>query len=150
LDARIRLAKNFLHANVRERDYISAMKSPMSRRSAIRKIAGSAVVATAAATLPRLARADQAAPAKLKGNINHSVCRWCYGKVSRLTRSLDALATGRRHPLRGAELVPSVAALCALLDVLKKAGTSTHSIKVGKSSLRLRVKGKQQTLALQD
>jgi hydroxypyruvate isomerase len=54
----------------------------MSRRSAIRKIAGSAVAATAAATLPRLARAENAAPAKLKGNINHSVCRWCYGKVS--------------------------------------------------------------------
>jgi hydroxypyruvate isomerase len=54
----------------------------MSRRSAIRKIAGSAVVATAAASLPRLARAEAAAPAKLKGNINHSVCRWCYSKVS--------------------------------------------------------------------
>jgi hydroxypyruvate isomerase len=55
----------------------------MSRRSAIRTIAGSAVAATAAASLlPKLARAEDAAPAKLKGNINHSVCRWCYGKVS--------------------------------------------------------------------
>lgn len=64
--------------------------------------------------------------------------------------SFGALAVGRPHPLRGAELAPSVAALRSLLVVLKKAGASTHSIKVGKSSLRLRVKGKQQTLVLQD
>ncbi len=64
----------------------------MSRRSAIRKIAGTAVAATAASTvLPQLARAEDAAPgspaspaapAKLKGRINHSACRWCYGKIS--------------------------------------------------------------------
>ena len=54
--------------------------------------------------------------------------------------SFGALAVGRPHPLRGAELVPSVAALRSLLAVLKKAGALTHSIKVGKSSLRLRVK----------
>ena len=62
------------------------MKAPMSRRTAIRKIAGTAAVATAAASvLPRLARAEDAAPAsptKLKGRINHSACRWCYGKIS--------------------------------------------------------------------
>jgi len=58
------------------------MKTPMSRRSAIRKIAGTAVAATAAATvLPRLTHAEDAAPAKLKGRINHSACRWCYGKI---------------------------------------------------------------------
>ena len=57
----------------------------MSRRSAIRKIAGTAAMASAAATvLPRLAHAEDApaAPAKLKGRINHSACRWCYGKVA--------------------------------------------------------------------
>ena len=55
----------------------------MSRRTAIRKIAGTAAAATAAATvLPRLARAEDAAPAKLKGRINHSVCRWCYDKIA--------------------------------------------------------------------
>ena len=57
----------------------------MSRRTALRKIVGTAAAATAAATvLPRLARAEDAAPAapaKLKGRIHHSVCRWCYGKV---------------------------------------------------------------------
>lgn len=59
------------------------MKTPMSRRSAIRKIAGTAAAATAAAAvLPNLGRAEDAAPAKLKGRINHSVCAWCYGKIS--------------------------------------------------------------------
>lgn len=54
----------------------------MSRRSAIRKIAGTTAIAAATTALPRLARAEDPAPAKLKGNIHHSVCRWCYGKVS--------------------------------------------------------------------
>jgi len=54
----------------------------MSRRSALRKIAGTAAVASAAATvLPNLTRAEDAAPAKLKGRINHSACRWCYGNI---------------------------------------------------------------------
>jgi hydroxypyruvate isomerase len=56
------------------------MKSTMSRRSALSKIAGTAAVAAAAGISPRLAAQDPA-PVKLKGNINHSVCRWCYGKV---------------------------------------------------------------------
>jgi hydroxypyruvate isomerase len=57
----------------------------MSRRSALTKIAGTAVAATAASALPHLAHAQDAAPAapaKLKGRINHSACRWCYGKIS--------------------------------------------------------------------
>ena len=64
----------------------------MSRRSAIRTLAGTAVAATAASTvLPHLARAGDAtpassaspaAPATLKGRINHSACRWCYSKIS--------------------------------------------------------------------
>ncbi len=58
------------------------MKSTMSRRSAIRKIAGSTAVVATAKLLPLASRAEDAAPAKLKGRINHSACRWCYGKVS--------------------------------------------------------------------
>ncbi len=58
------------------------MKKTMSRRSALSKIAGSAAVATAAASLSqRLAAADAAAGADLKGRINHSVCKWCYEKI---------------------------------------------------------------------
>jgi len=48
-----------------------------------RKFIKSAALATAASPmLPKLARAQDAAPAKLKGNIHHSVCRWCYKKIS--------------------------------------------------------------------
>jgi len=55
----------------------------MSRRSALRKVTGSTVALAATASLsPRLTAAEPAAGAKLKGRIRHSVCRWCYGKVS--------------------------------------------------------------------
>ena len=44
-------------------------------------MAGYTAVAAAASPLwPGLAIA-QTAPAQLKGNIKHSVCRWCYGKI---------------------------------------------------------------------
>ena len=53
----------------------------LSRRSALRKIAGStAAVAVAANLSQRLSAADAAAP-QLKGRINHSVCKWCYDKI---------------------------------------------------------------------
>jgi hydroxypyruvate isomerase len=58
------------------------MKTTMSRRSAIRKIAGSAAVVATAKLLPASAQVEAAAPAKLKGRINHSACRWCYSKVA--------------------------------------------------------------------
>ncbi|MCC9168189.1 hydroxypyruvate isomerase family protein [Pontibacter harenae] len=54
-----------------------------SRRSSIMKIAGSVVLATVGSALThRLEAADKAVGYKLKGKINHSVCRWCYEKVS--------------------------------------------------------------------
>jgi hydroxypyruvate isomerase len=62
---------------------MAAMKQAMSRRSAIRKVTGSTMALAAAASLSeRLQAADAAVGSKLKGRINHSVCRWCYGKVS--------------------------------------------------------------------
>jgi hydroxypyruvate isomerase len=56
------------------------MKTPITRRSALGKLAGSAAVvaATAASLHQRLAAADAAAGAALKGHVNHSVCKWCY------------------------------------------------------------------------
>lgn len=51
-----------------------------SRRNVIKKIAG----ATALASAAPLSFADSLAslaPLKLKGNINHSACRWCYGNI---------------------------------------------------------------------
>ncbi|MFN3409923.1 MAG: hydroxypyruvate isomerase family protein [Limisphaerales bacterium] len=56
------------------------MKSAMSRRSALTKLAGTAAVAATATLRSRAAEETTAAP--LKGNINHSVCRWCYGSLS--------------------------------------------------------------------
>jgi len=51
----------------------------MTRRKFIQS---AALAAAASPMLPKLARAGDAAPVKLKGNINHSVCRWCYAKIS--------------------------------------------------------------------
>jgi hydroxypyruvate isomerase len=59
------------------------MKQPLSRRSAIRKIsAGAAVVAAASGPVSRLRAVDEPSGPKLKGNIRHSVCRWCYGGIA--------------------------------------------------------------------
>ncbi len=49
------------------------MSAMISRRSALTS-------ATAVALSQRLSAAQQAAP--LKGNIQHSVCKWCYPKIS--------------------------------------------------------------------
>jgi hydroxypyruvate isomerase len=58
------------------------MKTKLSRRSALRQITGGAAVLAAASSLShRLMAADEATGSKLKGHINHSVCKWCYGKI---------------------------------------------------------------------
>jgi hydroxypyruvate isomerase len=46
-----------------------------------RKFIQSTTLAAASPLLPALTNAQDAAPLKLKGNINHSVCRWCYSKI---------------------------------------------------------------------
>jgi len=60
------------------------MKTNLSRRAALGKLAAGSAAVVMASKLPGSATAGDAtpAPAKLKGRINHSVCRWCYGKVS--------------------------------------------------------------------
>ena len=60
------------------------MNTTFSRRTALKSIAGGTAAVGAALTLP--AR-GQAAEGKVKGNIRHSVCKWCYRGVS-----LDKLA----------------------------------------------------------
>lgn len=53
-----------------------------SRRGAIKKIAGTAVLTAVGASLAgRVLAAEKALPADLKGKVNHSVCRWCYDKI---------------------------------------------------------------------
>ncbi len=58
------------------------MNRSISRRSAIRTLAGSATLMSAVDLMPAFAAEPDIPPAKLKGNIHHSVCRWCYGKIS--------------------------------------------------------------------
>src|SRR5262245_43879852 len=51
--------------------------SVCSRRAVLHAV-GAGVIGAAAAPQLRVA-ADE--PAKIKGNIKQSVCRWCYGKI---------------------------------------------------------------------
>jgi hydroxypyruvate isomerase len=90
------------------------MKSLLTRRSALDRMARSAVVFTAAVSLEkRLEAADAAAGAQLKGRINHSVCKWCYDKVS-----LENLCVaGKEMGLSSIELLESKD-----FDTLKKHG----------------------------
>jgi hydroxypyruvate isomerase len=78
------------------------MAEPISRRSAIGKVAGSAAALSLAASFTqRLSAADDAGGTKLKGNINHSACRWCYGKYS-----LDDLCkAGKEMGLKSIDLL---------------------------------------------
>jgi hydroxypyruvate isomerase len=78
------------------------MKTQISRRSALGKIAGTAAVASVAASLSqRLAAAEQAGGGGLKGKVNHSVCKWCYPKVN-----LDDLCVaGKEMGLQSIELL---------------------------------------------
>jgi hydroxypyruvate isomerase len=57
------------------------MTNKLSRRSALGRITGAAASAALITELPhRLVAAEP--PMKLKGRINHSACKWCYGKIS--------------------------------------------------------------------
>ncbi|MBE0542890.1 MAG: TIM barrel protein [Verrucomicrobia bacterium] len=58
------------------------MKTKFSRRSALQTLTGSAAVLAATSLSHRLSAAEAAVGAKLKGRVNHSVCKWCYGGIS--------------------------------------------------------------------
>ena len=79
------------------------MKKPITRRTALGRVAGGAalVSATAASLGQRLAAADHAAGSNLKGRINHSVCKWCYPKVS----LEDLCKSGKEMGLTSVELL---------------------------------------------
>jgi hydroxypyruvate isomerase len=54
-----------------------------SRRSALKKMVGSAAVAIAGASLAnRVSAAEAVLETGLKGKVNHSVCRWCYNDIA--------------------------------------------------------------------
>jgi hydroxypyruvate isomerase len=58
------------------------MTTSVSRRDALRSlVGGGAAAAVALGISSRSGSAAEVAPAQLKGRINHSVCRWCYGKI---------------------------------------------------------------------
>jgi hydroxypyruvate isomerase len=72
--------------------YPAPMKQEMSRRSAI-KLTGGAVTVAAGGIASSLLAADTASP-KLNNRINHSVCKWCYGKIPLEEFCLAAKAIG--------------------------------------------------------
>jgi hydroxypyruvate isomerase len=79
--ARISAERNLVKSS-RVSCKMRAMKETISRRSALRKITGSAAAVAFASSLSnRLIAADTAAGAQLKGRINHSVCKWCYKDI---------------------------------------------------------------------
>src|SRR3954454_16905544 len=57
------------------------MSTAITRRAALRGIAGGATVAAIAASLRTQVEAAESVP-QLKGRINHSVCKSCYPKAS--------------------------------------------------------------------
>ena len=79
------------------------MNQHSNRRNAIKNIiAGSAALAAGSAVLPSYAAAAEKKSAMLKGNIQHSVCRWCFNSFS-----LDELcAAAKEMGLKGIDLVP--------------------------------------------
>src|SRR5436190_9900567 len=78
------------------------MKSKISRRSALGKMAASAAAVAAAPGLAeRLTAADSAAGGALKGRINHSVCKWCYPNVE----LEDLCVAGKGMGLQSIELL---------------------------------------------
>lgn len=65
----------------------------MNRRKMIGSIAGAAVV-TAASPLNNVIPGDAGFPAKLKGNIRHSISQWCYGDIPLDKLSQECKAIG--------------------------------------------------------
>jgi hydroxypyruvate isomerase len=60
------------------------MNRKVTRRSALRDMAAgtAALAASGLAQRSRAADSTTVSSSKLKGRIHHSVCRWCYGKIS--------------------------------------------------------------------
>ncbi len=77
------------------------MKTGITRRSALGKIAGSAAAVAAASLSERLFAADSAAGPDLKGRVNHSVCKWCYSKI----KLEDLCVAGKAMGLQSIELL---------------------------------------------
>src|SRR5437667_9190942 len=59
------------------------MNTHITRRSALTRVASAAAAVAVSADLHHRLRAadDSLSSGKLKNNVNHSVCKWCYGKI---------------------------------------------------------------------
>ena len=77
------------------------MDTSISRRTAIRTIAGSSIILGAASNTQQLASGAEREASKLKGRINHSVCKWCYNNVS----LEDICREGKKMGLSSVELL---------------------------------------------
>ncbi|MEP6664766.1 MAG: TIM barrel protein, partial [Verrucomicrobiota bacterium] len=78
------------------------MNQIISRRSALRKVAGGAAFLTATAALShRLNAAEKVLEPKLKGRVNHSVCKWCYPGIP----LEDMCKAGKEMGLQSVELL---------------------------------------------
>jgi hydroxypyruvate isomerase len=77
------------------------MSTRISRRSALRTLTHTAAATTVGASLSRRLGASEARSGTVKGQINHSVCKWCYGKVS----LEDLCIAGKEMGLRSIDLL---------------------------------------------
>lgn len=57
------------------------MSKDLSRRAALKNIVAGTAAMGVSATIPAFAL-EPPVSVMLKGNVNHSVCRWCFGKLS--------------------------------------------------------------------
>ena len=69
------------------------MNSELSRRNALKKIVAGTAALGVSAALPAFAL-DEFKSGMLKGNVNHSVCRWCFGDVDLDTLCIEAKKIG--------------------------------------------------------
>jgi len=69
------------------------MKSELSRRSALKNIVAGTAALGVSGALPAFAFEPQKST-MLKGNVNHSVCRWCFGDIDLDTLCIEAKKIG--------------------------------------------------------
>jgi hydroxypyruvate isomerase len=53
-----------------------------SRRTALKSLTATGMAAAASSNIARQLEAADIKPVKLKGNVNHSVCKWCYSDLT--------------------------------------------------------------------
>lgn len=57
-------------------------KKNYSRRTALKMVAATSVAAVGSSLFNRVSASEALLENHLKGKVNHSVCRWCYGSIS--------------------------------------------------------------------